>query len=79
MPKLRATPEEIALRKFNGFVLEGLKRKKLRQADLAKILGIPRESVTNWLNGHTDWKLREVIAICIFFEEDYTILTGAKG
>lgn len=73
MPKLRATPEQRELRKFNGFVLVNLKCRKLRQEDLADYLELPRESITCRLNEKVRWTLTDMFKVCEFFGETYTI------
>lgn len=73
MPKLRATEEQKELRRFNGFVLTGLKTRNLRQADLADYLQLPRPAIGNRLNEKCRWTLNEMFKVCEFFGEQYTV------
>lgn len=78
MPKLRATPEQLAIRRFNGFVRDGMKRNKLSQDRLGKAIGIDQGTVSRNLAEKSEWTLNEMFRICDLFGEDYGILEGGK-
>ena len=78
MPKLRATPEERAIRRFNGFVQDGMTRHGITQSQLGNEIGLDQTGISKRLKGKSRWTLQEMFRICELFEEDYGILEGGK-
>lgn len=78
MPKLRPTAEQLAIRRFNGFVRDGMKRNKLSQDRLGRAIGIDQGTVSRNLAEKNEWTLNEMFRICELFEEDYGILGGGR-
>ena len=78
MPKLRPTPEQLAIRRFNGFVRDGMTRHKLSQKRLGEEIGIDQATVSRNLAEKNEWTLNEIFRICELFEEDYGILGGGR-
>ena len=56
-------------------------RKKLNitQPEMARELGISKRSYLNKVDGETDWRLNELIAISKLTDEDITIESGLKS
>lgn len=54
-------------RKFNDFVRGELRRRKIKQEDLADYLGVGRCTITSRLNGTIEWYLRDAINVAEFF------------
>lgn len=75
MPKPRLSTEEKELLQFNGFVLAHMKLRGLKQEDIADFLSLPRQSIGYRFSGKARWTLPEMIKICDFFDETYTIGT----
>ena len=73
MPKLRATPEQREIRRFNGWIMANLSARKLKKKDIADLLEVSRGAVTQRFNGETRWTLPEIFKICDFFGESYTV------
>lgn len=73
MPRLRATPEQKEVRRFNGWVLANMKVQGLRQQDIADALDIPRSTVSDRLHEKTEWSLREMYKVCELFGETYKV------
>lgn len=50
---------------------KGLRVKKVSRDDLSEILNVTVSTITNKINGYTDWKLREAIIIKkVFFPKE---------
>lgn len=66
----RATCDTIGtkIRKFNDYVRGELRRRKLKQEDLAEYLGVSRSTLTNRLNGLIEWSLRDTLKVLEYFE-----------
>lgn len=73
MPKLRATPEQREINRFNGWVNANLSARKLKKKDLAEPLGVSRGAITQRFNGETKWTLPDIFKVCEFFGEEYTV------
>ena len=73
MPKLRATPEQREITRFNGWVNANLSARKLKKKDLAELLDISRGAITQRFNKETRWTLPEIFKICEYFGESYTV------
>lgn len=73
MPKLRATPEQKEIRRFNGWIMANLSARKLKKKDLAELLEISRCAVTQRFKEETRWTLTEIFKICEYFGESYTV------
>ena len=73
MPKLRATPEQKEVRRFNGFVMANMKAQGLRQQDIADALDIPQSTVSNRLLEKTEWSLKDMYKVCELFGESYKV------
>lgn len=78
MPKLRPTPEQLAIRRFNGFVQDGMKRHRMTQTALGKEIGLSKTGISQRLNCERRWTLAEMFRVCEVFGEDYGILEGGK-
>lgn len=78
MPKLRPTPEQLAIRRFNGFVQDCMTRHDMSQEQLGIEIGLKQTGVSSRLRGKSRWTLPEMFRICELFEEDYGILEGGK-
>ena len=42
--------------------------RKIRQADIAKYLGVSESSVSNWLKGSNSIDIENLVALCTYFE-----------
>lgn len=73
MPRLRATPEQKEIRRFNGWVLANMKVHNVRQKDIADALDLPEGSVSYRLNEKAEWRLTEMIKVCELFGESYEV------
>lgn len=71
---------KIRLKKGSDILLiEKIREKnELTQSDMARELGISLRSYTNKLDGETDWKLNELIAISKLTDDCITIRSGKK-
>lgn len=78
MPKLRPTPEQLAIRRFNGFVQDGMTRHGMTQTQLGSEIGVDQGGISLRLKGKTKWTLPEMFRVCEVFGEDYGILEGGK-
>ena len=78
MPKLRPTPEQLAIRRFNGFVQDGMTRHGITQTQLGDEIGVKQGGISLRLKGETKWTLPEMFRVCEVFGEDYGILEGGK-
>lgn len=78
MPKLRPTPEQLAIRRFNGFVQDGMTRHGITQTKLGEEIGLGQSDVSRRIKGEYRWTLQEMFRICELFGEDYAILEGGK-
>lgn len=73
MPKLRPTPEQIEVRRFNGYVLANMKVLGISQEDIAKCIGLSQGSISNRICEKTDWTLTEMIMVCELFGQQYVL------
>ena len=71
MPKVFITSEQREINRFNDYVRGELRRRNLRHADLADELNLPQVSITNRLNGKTEWTLADIIKTLSFFDTGY--------
>lgn len=55
-------------RDFCDFVKCELRRQKISQEKLAKMLGLPRQGIVDRLSGATDWKFKEVLDVLYILE-----------
>ncbi len=72
MPKVFITSEKREESRFSDFIRGELKRRNLRQADLAAELELPTVSVTQRLNGKSRWTLPEIITALSFLNTSFT-------
>lgn len=56
--------------KYPGLVAEMAKRGETQEV-LAKLLGLPRESISRRLSGKIEWSISEVDKICEYYKKDY--------
>lgn len=73
MPKLRATPEQKAMKRFNGFVLANMKSLKIRQQDIADCIGLQQPDISMRLTCKREWSLTEMYKVCELFGEPYQV------
>lgn len=78
MPKLRATPEQLAIRRFNGFVQDAMTRHGMSQIELGNEIGMDQSAISRRFKGDIRWTLPEMFRICEVFGEDYGILGGGR-
>ena len=57
-------------RRYNDFIRGELRRKKLKQEDLADYLNVNRSTITNRLNGRIEWSLRDAFKAAEFLDVD---------
>ena len=55
-------------RKFNDYVRGELRRKKLKQSDLADYLNCTTSNISHKINGTVEWSFRDVLNTLEFFE-----------
>lgn len=56
--------------KYPGLVGEMAKRGETQEV-VAKLLGLPRESICRRLSGQIDWSISEIEKICEYYKKDY--------
>lgn len=72
MPKVFITSEQREINRFNDYVRGELRRRNLRHADLADELNLPQVSVTNRLNGKTEWTLADIVSTLSYLGTAYS-------
>ena len=72
MPKIYLSKEQKEYDHFSDFVRRQLRIQKKKRSDLATELGLPVSSLTQRMNGNTEWKLAEAIATLYFLDCEYT-------
>lgn len=71
MPKKLTVEEDIKrLEEFGSNLKKLLKRKNVSQAELAKRLGVNKNTVLGWANGKTEPTYISLLGIFEFFRED---------
>ena len=56
--------------KYPGLVGEMARRGETQEV-LAKLLGLPRGSISRRLSGETEWSISEIDKICNYYKKDY--------
>ena len=77
MPRLRLSNEEKEIRAFTNWVRGELVYRKLKQSDLADHLEVSKATVSQKLKLKIAWSLSDMVRICEFFQEEYTV--GGAG
>ncbi len=76
MPRVNLNQTERENRRFSDYVRGQLARTGTKQITLAEYIGITQQGLSLRMIGRISWKLPEVIDVCDYFGESYTI--GAK-
>lgn len=70
MPRTNIDKVATNYRRFNDFIRGELRRKKLKQENLAEYLNVNRSTLTNRLNGRIEWSLRDAFKAVEFLGAD---------
>ena len=71
MPRVKLDIGNYNLSLFNKWVWGNMKVGGYTQNDLAELLNIPRQAVSQRLKGRTEWKLREMFELQHLFGERF--------
>lgn len=59
-------------RRFTGWLLGEMARKKVDQTTLATYLGVTRATFGHLIHGQSEWRFKQVLELVDYFEADLT-------
>ena len=71
MPRTNVNRVATKYRRFNDWLRGELRRRKMKQEELADYLNIGRSTLTLRLNGTIEWSFRDVLKVLDYFEVDF--------
>ena len=72
MPRTTLDHVGISYRRYNDWLRGELKRRKIKQSDVAQYLNLSRVSLVKRLSGEVEWSFREVLQVVELIEADLT-------
>ena len=70
MPRTNVDRVATSYRRFNDFIRGELRRRKLKQSDLANYLDVNRSTLSKKMNGDLGWSLRDALKAMEFLDAD---------
>lgn len=70
MPRTNVDKVATSYRRFNDFIRGELRRKNLRQEDLAEYLDVDKSTVSRKFTGVLGWSLRDALKATEFLDAD---------
>ena len=67
---MKINKADIQYNRFNDYVRGELKRRKLKQEDLAEYLNMERTALSHRLCNVTPWTFKEALYVCDFFGKE---------
>ena len=66
------------MNKFRERLIELLNNQKLKQTEIAKLIDIPKNRITNWKSGYTEPSLDDLLKVADYFDVSVDYLLGRK-